>query len=112
MAKESGRIYGTRSRGWQQQVEIGDLRLIADLLQRGGWAARDLPDLQHIEVNPDRLSGRPTIRGHRVAAEDVAEIAQAPAGEELLREDYELTNAEIRDAVRWWNAAKRYEAAA
>ena len=112
VAKESGTIYGTGSRGWQQQVEIGDLRVIAELLRRGGWAARDLPDLEHIEVNPDRLSGRPTIRGHRIAAEDVAEIAQAPNGAEILRTDYELSDAEIHDAVRWWNVARRYDAAA
>lgn len=112
VARDSGRIYGTGSHGWQQQVEIGDLNVIANLLWRGGWAARDLPDLEHIEVNPDRLSGRPTIRGHRIAAEDVAEIAQAPEGPEILRDDYELSDAEIRDAVRWWDAARRYEAAA
>ena len=49
-----------------------DLVSIARDLSRGGWAARDLPNLRYIEVNPDRLSGRPTIRGRRIAAQFVA----------------------------------------
>src|ERR1017187_2995938 len=52
-----------------------DLVEIAKDLARGGWAARDLPDLRYIEVNPNRLSGRPAIRGRRVSAKDVANIA-------------------------------------
>jgi uncharacterized protein (DUF433 family) len=40
----------------------------------------------------DRLSGRPVVRGRRIAAEDVALMAEAPGGVELLRRDYELTD--------------------
>jgi len=63
-------------------------------------------------VDPDRLSGRPTIRGRRIAAEDVAEIAAARGGTATLREDYELDEAEIADARRWWREVRRLEAVA
>ncbi|HEV2369885.1 MAG TPA: MerR family transcriptional regulator, partial [Acidimicrobiales bacterium] len=52
-----------------------DLVAVAGELRRGGWAARDLPGLQHVEVDPDRLSGRPVIRGKRVPAELAARMA-------------------------------------
>jgi uncharacterized protein (DUF433 family)/DNA-binding transcriptional MerR regulator len=106
-------LYDIGRRGWQQlQLHKRDLRRIVGLLQRGGWAARDLPDLQHIEVDPDRLSGRPTIRGRRIPAEKVAHLAETPAGTTELFEDYQLTRDEVRDAKRWWNAASRFEEAA
>lgn len=103
-------IYDTGGRGWQQ-LHIEDLRRIADDLQRGGWAARSLP-LRHIEVNPNRLSGRPVIRGTRVSAELVAELAQAPDGLETLSEGYGITDEEAKDALAWWCATQEYEAAA
>ena len=37
-------------------LEEFELVKIARELNRGGWAARELPNLQHIEVNPDRFS--------------------------------------------------------
>lgn len=89
-----------------------DLVSIARDLARGGWAARDLPNLTHIEVNPERLSGRPTIKGRRVAAKDVAQLASLPGGRKTLREGYDLTPAQIRDAVRWWEKVQAYEPAA
>jgi uncharacterized protein (DUF433 family) len=89
-----------------------DLDRIVGLLQRGGWAARDLPDLQHIEVNPDRLSGRPTIRGRRIAADKVARLAVLKGGQKILRDDYDLADEEIRDARRWWRVALKFEEAA
>jgi DNA-binding transcriptional MerR regulator len=36
-----------------------------ELLRRGGWAARLLPDLEWVEVDPTRMGGRPCIRGRR-----------------------------------------------
>jgi uncharacterized protein (DUF433 family)/DNA-binding transcriptional MerR regulator len=89
-----------------------DLEEIVTDLSRGGWAAREMPDLRHIEVDPDRMSGRPTIRGRRVPAEDVAELALSPDGAAVLRDDYDLSEDEIRDAVRWWDAVRRYDAEA
>ena len=89
-----------------------DLEAIKTDLARGGWAAREIPDLTYIEVDPDRLSGRPVIRGRRIAADDVAEMAASPGGRLVLRQDYGLTDAEIEDARRWWAAVRRFEVSA
>lgn len=94
---------------FQQVVEDDNLRRIAGQLERGGWAVRQLPDLHHIEVNPDRLSGRPVIRGRRVPADEVAQLGGTDSGREVLREDYELDHKEIEDARRWWQVASAYE---
>jgi uncharacterized protein (DUF433 family) len=92
-------------------MEPEDLEQIREILSRGGWAVRDLPKLEHIEVDPDRLSGRPTIRGRRVPAEDVARTAVTEDGLETLREGYDLSDDEINDAVQWWERVQEYEAA-
>ena len=96
----------------QGVLDPDNLRKIAGQLERGGWAVRDLPDLKHIEVNPDRLSGRPVIRGLRVAASMVAELAERPEGVEILREDFALEDEQISDATRWWHATIGFEQAA
>lgn len=88
-----------------------DLVAIASDLRSGGWAARGRK-LRHIEVNPDRLSGRPTIAGTRVPAEDVARLAAEPRGRKILREEYGLAPDQINDAVEWWRAVTEYEAVA
>ena len=92
-------------------LEPSDLVAIASDLRRGGWAARTVEGLEHIEVNPDRLSGRPTIRGRRLAVEDVANLAAQASGRATLREDYGLTDVEVDDAVRWWRAVRVFEEA-
>jgi uncharacterized protein (DUF433 family)/DNA-binding transcriptional MerR regulator len=100
---------GGKGSEWQQVLDPDNLRKIASQLERGGWAVRTLPDLRYIEVNPDRLSGRPVIRGRRVPADEVAQIATTKRGVELLREDYELSDPEIEDAKQWWKVASAYE---
>ncbi len=95
---------------WQQVLDPENLEEVRRLLRAGGWAARNLPELEHVEVDPDRLSGRPTIRGRRIAAEDVAEMATTMDIDDLL-EDYDLTVAEVKDARRWWQEARRLAAA-
>src|SRR5437899_1831764 len=61
LATEEGRVYARADdtfydigrRGWQQlHLDERHLNQIVGLLKRGGWAARDLPDLEHIEVDP------------------------------------------------------------
>lgn len=96
----------------QQVMSRDNLAKIAADLSHGGWAVRDLPDLQLIEVHPDRIGGRPAIRGRRIAAEVVAEMASSDEGRETLDEDYDLSAAEIRDAQRWWSLVSEYERAA
>jgi uncharacterized protein (DUF433 family) len=93
-----------RQRG-QAFFSFIDLQDINQLLRRGGWALRDLLDVTRIEVDPDRLSGRPTIRDRRVPAEKVARIAQLPRGLEILSAEYDITKAEAADAVRWYTRA-------
>jgi uncharacterized protein (DUF433 family)/DNA-binding transcriptional MerR regulator len=97
---------------WQQVIEVEDLEEIRDQLRRGGWVIRTHPDIKHISVDPERLSGRPAVRGHRIAAQDVAELASTDGGLETLREDYGLKGPEIDDARRWWAAVAQYEAEA
>lgn len=103
---------GGKGSEWQRVLETENLRKIASQLERGGWAVRELPDLRHIEVNPDRLSGRPAIRDKRVPASMVAELAEQPEGVEILHEEFDLTDEEIRDARRWWEVTTGFEQAA
>ncbi len=109
--RSSDATYDVGRGAWQQVLEPQHLDEIRRQLRRGGWATRTLHDLEHIEVDPERLSGQPTIRGRRIAAQDVAEIADAPGGLEILREDYELDEREVKDARRWWREVRRLEAA-
>jgi uncharacterized protein (DUF433 family)/DNA-binding transcriptional MerR regulator len=110
-AQHTGDQYDVGGKGWHQVLEVDNLFKIAEDLHRGGWAVRQVPDLRYIEVDPDRLSGRPAIRGRRIAAEDVAQLAEDGA-EGVLREDYGLNQEEIHDARRWWRAVQEYEPAA
>lgn len=100
---------GARSPSEQGVLETPDLRRVAAELERGGWAARLLPGLRHIEVDPDRLGGRPVIRGRRIAAQDVATLVATAGGRRVLHEDYDLDDAQIDDAVSWWNTARTFE---
>ncbi|HVA43307.1 MAG TPA: DUF433 domain-containing protein [Acidimicrobiales bacterium] len=83
-----------------------DLVGVVSDLSRGGWAARTIP-ITHIEVDPGRLSGRPVIKGRRVSAELVAELAATTQGVDTLKHDYGLSGPEIEDARRWWHEARR-----
>jgi uncharacterized protein (DUF433 family) len=86
----------------EQEVIVGtvDLVRVRDALSRGGWVALYHPR-EHIEVDPERLSGRPTIRGRRVSTESVAALAEREDGLELLYEDFALTREQIADAVAY-----------
>jgi uncharacterized protein (DUF433 family)/DNA-binding transcriptional MerR regulator len=110
LAVEDDAAYDIADRGWQQVVNPQHLTRISSELRRGGWAVRRLPSLSHIEVDPDRLSGRPVIRGRRVAARDVAETAEEPEGREALEEGYGLKPEEIDDARNWWREVRQLAA--
>jgi uncharacterized protein (DUF433 family)/DNA-binding transcriptional MerR regulator len=75
-----------------------DLTLIATALGRGGWVTIDKPR-EHVEVDPERHSGVPVVRGRRLPTSLVAAIATEADGRAILRDDYELSKAEIDDAV-------------
>lgn len=101
------------SRGGQKFLELGqELQKLVGLLRRGGWVIQLHPEIDHIEVDPNRLSGAPTIRGRRIPAIHVAQVAGEPGGRRALRADYDLTSKEINDAVAWWKAASELEKAA
>jgi uncharacterized protein (DUF433 family)/DNA-binding transcriptional MerR regulator len=108
--KDGRYVRPARSVG-QGILDVQIQRLHEDLT-RGGWAVRELPDLRHVEVNPERLSGRPTIRGRRVPAEKVALLASDLDGRTTLHEGYGLSDDEIRDASLWWEKVQEYERAA
>ena len=93
-------------------LSLGDVRRVAGDLRRGGWAVRELPDLRSIEVDPDRLSGRPAISGTRVPAELVAQLARTEPGRRTLRSDYGVTVRQMKDATDWWRAVEVLTAAA
>ena len=107
-----GDAYLTRKRDHlaARVVDPIDLDSITNLLHSGGWAARRL-GVESIEVDPDRLSGRPTIRGRRLAVEKVAQLAATSRGQRTLREDYGLSAREIQDASQWWQAVEAARAA-
>lgn len=109
--EHAGEHYDVGGRPWQGVINVENLRRIREDLSRGGWAVRKVPQLEHIEVDPDRLSGAPTIRGRRVAAEEVAELAEEPNGVELLRDGYDLSVEQIEDAKRWLLATRELAAA-
>lgn len=95
---------------WQQVISPDNLNALRNLLRRGGWAARNLPDLEHIEVNPERMGGTPTIRGTRVPAETVGRMARA-RGHEVVFDEYGVGEAPAADAVRWVTAVEELQAA-
>ncbi len=103
---------GTGTGGQLFMPSIGDLRRVQGLLRRGGWAIFVVPEVESIEVDPDRLSGRPTIKGTRVAAERVAELASEEGGRKILTRDYGLDRRQIDDAIKWYQAVNRLEVAA
>ena len=100
-----------RRRG-QAFLSYVELQGINQLLRRGGWALLELPDVTRIEVDPDRLSGRPTIRDRRVPAEKVARIAQTANGLRVLSTGYDISRREAADAVQWYKRAQQLAQAA
>ena len=101
------------SRGGQRFLELGqELRRLEGLLRRGGWVIQLHPEIERIEVDPDKLSGAPSIAGRRILATQVAQIAREKGGRRALRDDYDLSREEINDAVAWWAAVSELQAAA
>jgi uncharacterized protein (DUF433 family) len=77
-----------------------DLRKVRDALEHGGWVALD-NKRDSIEVDPERLSGLPTVRGRRLPTTVVAEVAEEPGGMKTLREEYGLSEHEIDETLAY-----------
>lgn len=75
-----------------------NLKEIREALSRGGWVSLKTPR-EHIEIDPERHSGEPVIKGRRLSTHRVANIAAEPSGRIALHKDFNLTDAEIDDAV-------------
>ncbi len=75
-----------------------NLKVIRESLGRGGWVTLTTPR-KHIEVDPDRHSGMPVVRGRRIPTALVASIASSAGGKSVLRKDYGLSGAQVDDAV-------------
>ena len=103
-----------KSHGYDWALTYTDTGIIGDLLRNlrnGGWAARE-HNLRHIELDSDRLSGRPAIRGTRVPALMAGRMAQTAEGCRILESDYGLTQKQVSDARVYWSTVQTYETAA
>ena len=87
--------------GRQKFFEIDELVGLANLLRRGGWVIRTHPEIERVEVDPEKLSGKPCIVGRRIPVSDVVEIAKEKGGRRTLRTDYGLAAKDISDALAW-----------
>jgi uncharacterized protein (DUF433 family) len=68
-----------------------------DLL--GSFEALEQSRHEHIESRKDVLAGEPVIRGTRIAARHVADLIRRGASRAELRDDLELTDAQIEAAL-------------
>jgi len=101
--QKDGRVYIDAADSHEQRViakTLLDLKAVRNALEHGGWVAYQTPR-KHIQVDPERLSGQPVVRDRRIATEVVADLAQRPEGRTLLRDDFELTDQEIDEAVAY-----------
>ena len=80
------------------------LEAARDVLRRGGWIA-DKFRLKRIEVDPRKLGGAPSVKGHRWPVERVAQIAFDGKGRAILKDDYRLKDRDIAESIRWVEAA-------
>jgi uncharacterized protein (DUF433 family) len=114
VVREGDDIHFDAADNVDQKVVTGtllNLKVVREALEQGGWVALQHPR-SHIQVDPDRLSGRPTIRGRRVPTDVVADLASREEGRTLLREDYGLSDEQIEDAVGYESDVEQALAAA
>jgi uncharacterized protein (DUF433 family) len=71
--------------------------LEADLL--GPFQELQAARNDHIESRSDVLAGEPVIKGTRLAARHIADLIKRGASTAEIRDDFELTDAQIRAAV-------------
>lgn len=95
---------------WDFTSGISGLRAIGSALADGGWASVE-ESLTLIAVDPAVMSGTPTIRGRRITAMFVGNMAETSSGRKILQTDYELSEEEIDEGRRWRAKALEYAAA-
>jgi uncharacterized protein (DUF433 family)/DNA-binding transcriptional MerR regulator len=97
--------YVETSRPGRQIVLRPELFAFAqDMLRTGGWLAHQL-GLGRIEVDPQKLGGAPSLRGHRWSLERVAQVGADDEGRSLLIHDYGLDARDVDESLRWTAAA-------
>lgn len=84
-------------------VSLGEIE--AELGDR--LAALEAARRDHVEVRGDVLAGQPVLKGTRLAVRHVAELVKRGATPQALREDYDLSEAQVRAAVVYDQAAPR-----
>ena len=77
-----------------------DLRKVRDALAHGGWVALT-NRREAIEVDPEKLSGLPTVRGRRLTTTIVADVAAESDGMSTLRSEYGLSDDEIEETLAY-----------
>ncbi len=95
---------------WDFTSGVSGRRAISSALADGGWASVE-ESLTRIAVDPAVMSGTPTIRGRRITAMFVGNMAETPSGREILETDYELSEEEIDEGRRWRAKVLEYAAA-
>lgn len=63
--------------------------------------------LDRITTHPERMAGKPTIRGYRLTAEHMNAAINAGLTFEELKEDFPFLEPEDLDAVRKWAKQKQ-----
>nr|WP_294526355.1 XRE family transcriptional regulator [uncultured Rhodopila sp.] len=86
----------------RNEAAVHRLAFRIDLIRRdilGPFEALERSKDDHIESRPNVLGGEPVIKGTRIAARHVADVMKRGATREELRDDLELTDAQIDAAV-------------
>nr|WP_294557594.1 DUF433 domain-containing protein [uncultured Rhodopila sp.] len=86
----------------RNEAGVHRLAFRIDLIRRdilGPFEALEQSKRDHIESRPDVLGGEPVIKGTRIAARHVADLMKRGAAREELRDDLDLTDAQIDAAV-------------
>ncbi len=86
----------------RNEAAVHRLAFRIDLIHRdilGAFEALERSKRDHVESRPDVLGGEPVIKGTRIAARHVADLMTRGATREELRDDLDLTDAQIDAAV-------------
>ena len=60
-----------------------------------------MEEFEWIEVNPEICGGKPVIKGTRIPVKVILELLANGWSIEDIKEEYDLTEEQIRDAIRF-----------